>query len=111
MSDIKISGKPLLIVCFLLIVLPLFYIVVGQFLGRVNNHELAIDTPSGSSHIVDAMARMIERELGSGFCPSSYVWPGHIRYDICGFQEGEQQIWQRVAMQLSDHFDARGIGE
>jgi hypothetical protein len=51
---------------------------------------------------------MINREVESGFCPSAYLWPGHIRFDICGFQEGEQQIWQRIAMQLSDHLTREG---
>ena len=108
MADEKNSGGFFVGAIAVLILVPVLYIVIGQFLGQVNNDALATTTPSGNSHVVDALARMIERETNSGFCPSSYIWPGHIRYDICGFQEGEQQIWQRVAMQLSDHLTREG---
>jgi hypothetical protein len=104
----KFSGKPLLIVFIIVILLPLLYCIAGQFMGEVNNTPLTVETPAGGSHIVDALARMMDREVSSGFCPSAYLWPGHIRYDVCGFQEGEQQIWQRVAMQLSDHLSREG---
>lgn len=91
------------------IALPILYIVSGQFMGRVNNQALPQSTAtSTASRISDALARMVERDVESGFCPSSYIWPGHIRYDVCGFQEGEQQIWQRVAMQLTDHLTREG---
>lgn len=108
MSDGKVSGKISLLVIVLVVLLPLLYIVFGQFSGEVNNTDLPVDKSAGNSHLVESMARMIEREVNSGFCPSSYIWPGHIRYDICAFQEGEQQIWQRVAMQLSDHLTREG---
>ena len=100
--------KILLTILAVLILLPLVYVVSGQFAGRVNNVALPAATATGGSNLVDALARMIEREVSTGFCPSAYFWPGHIRYDICGFQEGEQQIWQRVAMQLSDHLSREG---
>jgi hypothetical protein len=74
----------------------------------VNNSALTGEASAGGSRVIDALARMIERDVKSGFCPSSYLWPGHIRYDVCGFQEGEQQIWQRLAMQLSDHLTREG---
>jgi len=108
MLNEKISGKLLFSLCIILLLLPCIYILIGQFLGSVNNQSLILETSVGKSHVVDAMARMIERETASGFCPSSYVWPGHVRHDICGFQEGEQQIWQRVAMELSDHLTREG---
>lgn len=100
--------KILLTLVSVLLLLPILYVVYGQYAGRVNNTALSIETEAKSSHVVQVLARMIERELSTGFCPSAYIWPGHIRYDICGFQEGEQQIWQRVAMQLSDHLSREG---
>jgi len=108
MTDDTKSGSITLMVILALVLLPVFYIVSGQFMGRVNNAALTGAVPEKASHVVDAMARMIERETDSGFCPSSYIWPGHIRYDICGFQEGEQQVWQRLAIQLSDHLSREG---
>ena len=100
--------KALLTILSLIILIPVTYALVGQVAGEVNNTALSTDAPAGNSHVVEALSRMIEREISSGFCPSSYFWPGHIRYDVCGFQEGEQQIWQRVAMQLSDHLAREG---
>jgi hypothetical protein len=100
--------KSLLIGLAVLLFIPLAYTLIGQFAGRVNNTALPASPAAESSAVVDSLARSIERELSSGFCPSSYFWPGHIRYDVCGFQEGEQQIWQRVAMQLSDHLAREG---
>ncbi len=91
-----------------LILVPLLYIGVGEFLGTVNNTPLAAVPPEGGNYIVATTARMIEREIRSGFCPSAVLWPGHIRYDICGFQEGEQQILQRIVIQLSDHLTREG---
>lgn len=91
-----------------LLALPVVYIVSGQFMGRVNNDTLSVETEPGASHLVAATARMIDREIDSGFCPSSYIWPGHIRFDICGFQEGQQQIWSRLAIQFSDHLSREG---
>jgi hypothetical protein len=109
MTDEKNSTSFALVLGAVVILLPLLYIVSGQFLGRVNNRVPAADAaPAGPSHVVDALARMIERDVKSGFCPSAVFWPGHIRYDVCGFQEGEQQVWQRLAMQLSDHLTREG---
>jgi hypothetical protein len=82
--------------------------VIGQYTGTVNNTALTYETPEGGSRVVSALARMIDREVSTGFCPSAFFWPGHIRYDICGFQEGEQQIWQRVALELSDRLTREG---
>jgi hypothetical protein len=104
----QILRKSLLTVFALIILVPAAYALIGQYAGRVNNTALSSGAADGGSHVVDALARMIERELSSGFCPSSFFWPGHIRYDVCGFQEGEQQIWQRTAMQLSDHLAREG---
>ncbi|MDP9127687.1 MAG: DUF2333 family protein [Pseudomonadota bacterium] len=98
----------LLVIVVVLLLLPLLYGIAGQYTGHVNNTPLPNTPAKSSSAIVNALARMMERELATGFCPSSYFWPGHIRYDICGFQEGEEQIWQRVAMQLSDHLAREG---
>jgi hypothetical protein len=109
MTDEKNSGGLTLIVIVVLVLLPLLYVVSGQFVGSVNNEALAESAaPAGTSRVIDAAARMVERDLNSGFCPSAYIWPGHIRYDICGFQEGEQQVWQRLAIQLSDHLTREG---
>lgn len=104
----KILQKPLLFVFALLLFIPGAYALLGQYAGRVNNAPLPTAASAGGSRIVYALSRMIEREVSSGFCASAYFWPGHIRYDVCGFQEGEQQIWQRVAMQLSDHLAREG---
>ena len=108
MAEENKSGIQVVAVIIVFILLPLFYVVSGQFMGRVNNVPLTVDVATGGSHLVESSARMIEREVRSGFCPSSYIWPGHVRYDVCGFQEGEQQIWQRLAMQLSDHLSREG---
>jgi len=104
----KSSGGCALGVVAILVLIPILYIVSGQFMGRVNNQALTLTTPAGGSHVIDALARMIERDVENGFCPSAYIWPGHIRFDTCGFQEGEQQIWQRLVMQLSDHLTREG---
>ncbi len=108
MTEEKDSGAAWLATVIIFVVLPLLYIGFGQFMGRVNNTALVISTPAGASHVIDVASRMIARDLQNGFCPSSYIWPGHIRYDVCGFQEGEQQIWQRLAMQLNDHLTREG---
>lgn len=109
MSDDKNSSGLTLVVIAVLVLLPLLYVVSGQFVGRVNNEALAESTAlTGTSRVIDAAARMVERDVTSGFCPSAYIWPGHIRYDVCGFQEGEQQVWQRLAIQLSDHLTREG---
>ena len=109
MLDFQFSGKKLLpTVIAVLVLMFALYIGVGEFMGTVNNTPLVAEPPPGGSHIVANTARMIERELDSGFCPSAVLWPGHIRDDTCGFQEGEQQILQRTVMQLSDHLTREG---
>lgn len=103
------DSKSGVVALFALIVLvPLLYVVGGQFMGQVNNTPLVVTPAPHGSVVVETTARMIDRELQSGFCPSAVIWPGHIRYDVCGFQEGEQQILQRLAIQLSDHLSREG---
>ena len=109
MLDFLLSGNRLVLTVLAVLVLaPLFYIGGGQFMGTVNNTPLAVQTPAGESSIVATTARIIEREVDSGYCPSAFFWPGHIRFDVCGFQEGEQQVLQRVALQLTDHLTREG---
>jgi len=109
MFDFLLSAnRALLIVIAVLVLGPLLYVGGGQFMGTVNNRPLAVQPQPGESAIVTATARMIEREVDSGFCPSAYFWPGHIRFDVCGFQEGEQQILQRVVLELTDHLTREG---
>jgi hypothetical protein len=108
MLEDRRSGALVFAVILVVLVLPVGYVMSGQFLGTVNNTVLAAPTPAGSSHLVQTTSRMIEREVRTGFCPSAVFWPGHIRFDVCGFQDGEQQIFQRVAMQLSDHLSREG---
>lgn len=108
MLEDKGWGQYLLAIVGIILILPLLYCVIGQFSGKVNNLPLSVETPADGSHVVSTLSHMISRELSTGFCPSSYFWPGHIRYDICGFQEGEQQIWQRTVIQLSDHLTREG---
>ena len=110
MADDKEPGSIAFAIILVIVLVPLLYIVSGQFMGAVNNTPLSADPVGGGSHVVETAARMIGREVDSGFCPSAVLWPGHIRYDVCGFQEGEQQIWQRLAIQLSDHLTREGAG-
>jgi hypothetical protein len=109
MMNFRLSSEISLALAGSLILLLLIYVVMGECIGTVNNTPLPSQPTTGESHIAAATARMIERELDSGFCPSAIFWPGHIRYDICGFQEGEQQILQRVVMLLSDHLTREGV--
>lgn len=91
------------------IVLVAVYFVVGEFSGTVNNADLAVTTPSGGSHLIATMSGIIERELDNGWCPSSSILsPGHVRYDVCGFQEGEQLVQIRMTMQAANHLSRQG---
>lgn len=107
MNTVSRSTPLPLFLVLAVIAVPLAYIGFGQVSGAVNNLPLTLET-QGASRVAEALARNIDREVKSGFCPSAVIWPGHTRYDICGFQEGEQQIWQRVVMQLADHLTREG---
>jgi len=90
-------------------VLVAAYLVFGEVSGSVNNTELTPSVPAGGSHLIAAMSGTIERELDNGWCPTSSVLsPGHIRYDVCGFQEGEQLVMIRMAMQAANHLTREG---
>jgi len=91
------------------VVLVAVYFVIGELSGSVNNTDLAVTVPSGGSSLIATMAGTIERELDNGWCPSgSVLSPGHIRYDVCGFQEGEQLVMIRMAMQAANHLTREG---
>jgi hypothetical protein len=85
------------------------YVLFGELSGTVNNSDLPAAVPSGGSALISATARTIERELDNGWCPSgSPLSPGHIRYDVCGFQEGEQLVVIRMVMQAANHLTREG---
>jgi len=85
------------------------YVVIGELSGTVNNSDLTSPAPKGGSAFVATMAGTIERELNNGWCPSgSILSPGHIRYDVCGFQEGEQLVMIRMTMQAANHLTREG---
>jgi hypothetical protein len=92
-----------------LVVLVAAYVAIGELSGRVNNADLTTTTPKGGNALVATMASMVERELNNGWCPSgSILSPGHIRYDVCGFQEGEQLVMIRMTMQAANHLTREG---
>ncbi len=91
------------------VVLVAVYVAVGELSGTVNNADLAETVPNGGSHLIAAMSGIIERELDNGWCPTgSTLSPGHVRYDVCGFQEGEQLVQIRMTMQAANHLSRQG---
>jgi hypothetical protein len=91
------------------VVLAIAYLVVGEISGTVNNTDLTVTVPNGGNSLIATMAGSIERELDNGWCPTaSILSPSHVRYDICGFQEGEQLVMIRMAMQAANHLTRQG---
>jgi hypothetical protein len=92
-----------------IVVLVAAYLAIGELSGTVNNDDLPVTVPAGGNHLIATMAASIDRELRDGWCPTgSIISPGHIRYDVCGFQEGMQLVQIRMVMQTANHLTREG---
>jgi hypothetical protein len=81
------------------------YWILGQFSGTVNSallpkHDLA----EGSSHIVDVNARILERELNTGWAPSAHFFPLWVLTDLPNFQEGLLDVVTKSTQELNHVF-------
>jgi hypothetical protein len=104
-SDATFGPSPLVLGICGLIAFVIVYWFVGQLSGSVNATLLpSSDLPPGSSHIVDVNARILERELNTGWAPSAHFNPIWVRSDLPGFQEGILDVVTKSTQELNNIF-------
>ncbi len=104
-EDAAEGASPVLLSLLALVVLAFVYWLIGQASGSVNSALLPDrDLPTGSSHIVDANARILERELDSGWAPSAHIMPLWVRIDLPAFQQGLLDVVTKSTQELNHVF-------
>lgn len=85
------------------------YVLIGQFVGSVNNEtDFTAEPPPGGSYAVAMAAGLLERELESGWHPSDVISPARVRVDVPAFQLGLKRVLERFTMGAVDHLARSG---
>lgn len=105
-SVLEVSRFSKVLFCIIgILVLVGAYWVAGQCMGSVNAELLpAHELVSGSSYIVDVNARMLERELNTGWAPSARLTPIWVRTDMRQFQQGMLDVVTKSTQELNHIF-------
>lgn len=104
----KVFKGPMAIVAGAVLIASGYY-TLGQVMGGVNSTPLPDhDISEGQSHLVDTMARILNREYKTGWAPSARISPLWTRVDQKAFQHGVHDLLKLLSQKMPSMFTMSG---